>query len=70
MVDIGAIYFVTLQEYSPRIDNTVRMLQQENVTLASQNARHEEDIEELTNKLQAMEINFKEMKETEKTKVS
>lgn len=57
------------QEPSPRIDNTVRMLKQENLSLVSQNAKHEIDIEQLNEKLKYVEMNFKEMMETEKLKV-
>ncbi|KAK3732858.1 hypothetical protein QZH41_012369 [Actinostola sp. cb2023] len=54
---------------SPRIDNTVRMLQQENLSLVTQNDRLEADVGKLTEKLESLEVNFRGMLETEKTKV-
>lgn len=54
---------------SPRVDNTVRMLQQENLSLVTHNARLEADVERLTEKLESIEGNFKDMVMYEKTKV-
>lgn len=45
------------------------MLQQENLSLVTQNARLEADVGKLNDKLESIEGNFKEMVQYEKTKV-